>query len=101
MTKPSALEQKKQTFTVNGLEEKYVRVFDSWIYKMGFRSRKAALMFLCHAMYDKRLFVMDRGTKEILVGAARDDTMAEARRIAREEARIVLWEEGFISDANL
>lgn len=75
-----------------------IRTFDAWLTEMGFAGRKDALLFLARAMRDGRLLVMDKLTKEILVGDARDNTLLAARAAARHEAKIVLYEEGFISD---
>jgi hypothetical protein len=84
--------------SIANLPPKAVAVFDAWMLKEGYSSRRAAFVYLAKAMSGDRLLVLDRPTKEILVGAAKGETLVEARRAAREEARIVLWEEGFIAD---
>lgn len=88
----------QSTFTIKNLEPGAIRTFDAWAAVMGFKGRKPAFLFLARAMKDKRLLVMDLVTREILVGDAREETLLEARIAARNEARIVLYEEGFISD---
>jgi hypothetical protein len=65
---------------------------------MGFKSHGAAFYYLVRAIQDDRLHVWDKATKDILVGAAKEETLLQARMAARQEAKIVLWEEGFISD---
>jgi hypothetical protein len=86
------------TLVINRVGAGAIRTFDAWLAQMGFQGRKDAFLFLMRAVRDNRLLVMDKLTREILVGDAREDTLLQARAAARHEARIVLYEEGFISD---
>ena len=85
-------------FVIKDVEQAANRVFDLWAEGMGFKTRRPTFYFLVRAMQDNRLLVMDRPTREVLVGAAKDETLLQARLAARKEARNVLYEEGFISD---
>ena len=91
------LTEPKGSFIINGVDKAAIRGFDAWCSYMGF-TRRAGFYFLVRAMGDQRLMVMDKATKNILVGAAKEETLLEARLTARREARNVLWEEGFIAD---
>jgi hypothetical protein len=87
----------KGDLIVTSVDKAAIRSFDAWCSYMGF-TRRAGFYFLVRAMGDNRLMVMDKVTKNVLVGAAKEETLLEARLAARREARNVLWEEGFIAD---
>jgi hypothetical protein len=91
-------EKDETTFTISNCDARSIKVFDNWLLKRGFKGRKAGFYYLAVAMSENRLLIFDKLTKDILVGAAKDETLLEARMTARQEAKVVLYEEGFISD---
>jgi len=94
----ASTDSRKITMTINAIDANAVKVFDSWCAYMGFRGRKAGMLYLTRAMRDDRLLVMDKVTRECLVGAATDTIIDLARREAAHAAKVVLYQEGFISD---
>ena len=75
-----------------------IAAFDAWSGRMGFSKRRDAFLYLTRAMAGGRVAVMDKLTRDILVGAAKEEVMREVRPVAQQEAKIVLWELGFIED---
>ena len=86
------------TFSISRVDPGACTTFDAWSRGLGFTGRREAFLFLTRAMRDGRLAVMDKLTKELLVGDAREYVLRQARAESRHETRKVLYEEGFISD---
>lgn len=91
-------EEPRTSFTITNLDPRAVRAFDAWAEGHGFHARNAAFTYITRAMANNRIAVMDKLTKALLVGEAEENLLVQARWAARNEARMVLWEEGFISD---
>jgi hypothetical protein len=61
----------------------------------GMPDRLALLKYLCQAYSNGLLMVVDKATKECLVGAADERMLKMAKRAARDETRWVLYSEGY------
>jgi hypothetical protein len=98
LCKTGKMSESLKPFVIPNVEPESMRIFDLWAAKRGFKTRRPAFYYLTQAMKEGSLLVMDKPVKEILVGAAKEETLLQARLAARKEARNVLYEEGFISD---
>jgi len=63
--------------------------------EFGFSDRGEFFDMLFLAYSEGRLAVLDRVTKECLVSAAEDRVLTKAKRAARDETHLVLFEEGY------
>jgi hypothetical protein len=61
----------------------------------GFKDRNEFVSFLVKMWSEGVVAVMDKGSKELLVGAAEDKILTLAKRAARSETNYVLWQLGF------
>lgn len=89
---------KTMNLIIANIDTAAVRVLDEWCTFMGFAGRRAGLIYLARAMRDNRLLIMDNVTRDCLVGAAKATVLEAAREEARHTAKVVLYEQGFISD---
>ena len=61
----------------------------------GFRDRNEFIAMLCKRWADGCLLLLDKTTKETLTGAAQEQMLKIAKRVARQETNYVLYELGF------
>ena len=71
------------------------RALTKTAHSYGYTRLSDFLKFLATAFEDERVLVLDRLTKELLVGAAEEIVLSKARKAAREEALYTLYEEGY------
>lgn len=64
----------------------------------GCSSRQALVQMLAMAWREGRMPILDKTSRDVLVGASREEVMREARRAARAEVNLRMYELGFISD---
>jgi hypothetical protein len=62
-----------------------------------FKDRNEFVTFLVQTWRDGCVAIMDKNTKELLVGAAEEKVLTQAKRVARQETWFTLYEEGFRS----
>jgi hypothetical protein len=88
----------RKDLVIRGVKPEAIASFDRWSTQMGFKGRLEAFLFVVRAMAGNRLAIMDRLTKDTLIGAATEATMNEVRSVTRHEVDVRLWELGFIDD---
>lgn len=69
--------------------------FVEWAAELGISKKDKLFHLLCQAYREGRVFILDRPTHQALFEATLDRTMREARRVARQEAKNVLFEMGY------
>ena len=69
--------------------------FTEWTAELGMSHPSKLYHHLCQAYRDGRVLILDRPTQQALIEATRETTLREARRVARNEARNLLFEMGY------
>jgi len=69
--------------------------FVEWANELGMNTPVKLFHYLCAAYRDGRVMVLDRPTHQALFEATRERSLREARRVARQEAKNVLFEMGY------
>lgn len=97
MARAKKLIKNPRTIQVTGISEDDYRYFQESKLKLGIESTADWFRIITRASSEGRLLLLDAPTRDVLVGASREEVLREARQTARRAARVVLFEEGFIS----
>lgn len=88
----------RKDLVIRGVKPEAIASFDRWSTQMGFKGRLEAWLFIVRAMAGNRLAIMDKLTKDALIGSVNEAMMNEVRALVHHEVDVRLWELGFIDD---